>query len=247
MRLSERFDPIIGTKGGAKQVVIIDGEDVEGSPEALGWALSVGTPVRNDKGNLLQVIVPYEDWEAHDAIDGIMVAPELDDDQGVRELAALQLKLKKTERRLAVETEERDDLLMTLAGAGMTRQRAAEITGLSVGKVQQIIKKEELAANEVELVTIIGRHGPIGTLQIVELAKETTGLTSSKTKLKKFLQSLKSRGFLESSETGQWEVTARARQELSRQILLKAQEDFRSKRPDDNGETARSKPGLSKE
>jgi hypothetical protein len=216
MRLSERFDPIIGSRGNEKAVVIIEGADVEASPEALGWALSVGTPVRDQRGNLLQVIVPFEAWEDHDQIEGIMVAPELDDDEGVRELAAVQLQLRKTERQLAGEAAERDNLLVKLAAAGMTRQRAAEITGLSVGKVQQIIKSEELAANELVLVKIVADHDPIDIAAIVEHAKKAAGLTSSKSKLKRYLKSLAARGFLDGSEAGQWTATGKAIAEMQK-------------------------------
>jgi hypothetical protein len=216
MRLSERIEPMIASKGGKAQAVIIDGEDVERDGKTLGWTLNVGLPVRDEKGSLLHVIVPHQAWQAHDRIEQIMVAPELDEDEDVRRLAAAQLELRKTEHLLARQSEDRDQLLVELAEAGMTRQRAAEITGLSVGKVQQIIKKEELAANEVQLVRIVLATEPLNIAQIAERAKETKGLTKTRSKLKKYVSDLQSRGFLQSSDTGEWSVTPKALDELER-------------------------------
>jgi ribosomal protein S19E (S16A) len=216
MRLDERFEPIIGARGGEKQVVIIDGADVERAPDALGWSLSVGIPARGDAGELIQVIVPFAAWEEHNEIIDVMVAPELDEDEHVRELALREVEVKKAERRLAEEKRERDALLIRLAAAGMTRQRAAEITGMSVGKVQQIIKSVDVAKDEKVLIEILRKHGPLSAAKLADRAKGTnqTALGGSKSKLKKVLGSLKAQGLVRSDPSEGWSVTPQGSQAL---------------------------------
>jgi len=227
MRLSERFNPIIGSQNGEKAVVLIDSKDIEEAPDVLNWALLHGTPIRGESGEVLQVLVPYSEWEEHDEISDVMIAPELDDDEGVRRLAALEVQLRKTERQLAKQTKERDALLIELSEGGMTRQRAAEITGMSVGKVQQIVKSEELASNEEVLVGILLEKGPLDLSLLVGHAKETPGIAGTKTKIKKILTLLKNRGIAEADPQGRWRVTEKGRSALKklRQRDTASQED----------------------
>lgn len=227
MRLSERFNPTIGTQNGEKTVVLIDSKDIEEAPDVLNWALLHGTPIRGENGEVLQVLVPYSEWEEHDEISDVMIAPELDDDEGVRGLAALEVQLRRTERQLAKQTKERDALLIELSEGGMTRQRAAEITGMSVGKVQQIVKSEELASNEEVLVGILLEKGPLDLSVLVGHAKETPGIAGTKTKIKKILTLLKNRGIAEVDPQGRWRVTEKGQSALKklRQRDTAGQED----------------------
>jgi hypothetical protein len=164
LTLTERFQPKFILTGPAEDAqierVIVSGADVEAHPLLLGWCLQSGMPVRGAEGELLEVLVPYEQWRKGDRIPGEIVAPELHGDSAERALAEAQRRYQEAEQALDEAAALRVSVLQQYAGE-LTRERAREITGLSVGRVQQLIKSEiELDSTDKLLLLAVGKRQP---------------------------------------------------------------------------------------
>jgi hypothetical protein len=172
--LTERFQPkfIVNAESEVERVVI-EGAAIEAVPELLEWCLEVGTPIR-DGGELVEVLVPYDEWKDHDRIPGQLISPEHHGTQAEREVAEAERHFREAEQRLEKAAEERADVLRRWS-EDMTRQEAREITGLSVGRVQQLIRAERLSLVEQEVLSLF-EMGPVQTFSEVEARIETKDL-----------------------------------------------------------------------
>jgi hypothetical protein len=143
LTLTERFKPklVVAGTGSGQEVerVVVSGEDIAAHPDLLAWCAELGAPVRGPDGQMLEVLVPYELWQEHDRIPGEIVAPEHSDDPAERELAIAERKVREAEQALERATDVRAAVLREHEGL-MTREQARAITGLSVGRVQQLVK-----------------------------------------------------------------------------------------------------------
>lgn len=160
LTLSERFEPkfIVSSENEVERVVI-SGSDIAEEPELLGWCLEAGTQIRDDKGELVEVIVPVEIWAEHNRVPGEIVAPEHSEDQAERELAEAERQYREADRALELAAASRADVLRRHADT-MTRQEARLITGLSVGRIQQLIRGDSLDEVERLVLEAVARTGP---------------------------------------------------------------------------------------
>src|SRR5882757_5806794 len=85
--LTERFQPKFVVNADKEiERVIVRGEDIEAASGLLDWCLVVGTPIRSgDK--LVEVIVPFGDWDAKDRVPGELFSPEHEGSEAEQQIA----------------------------------------------------------------------------------------------------------------------------------------------------------------
>jgi hypothetical protein len=196
--LTERFSPKFVINGDREvERVVVEGAAIAAAPELLGWCLEEGTVLR-DGGSVAEVHVPYELWKQRDQILNELFSPEHEGDVAEQEVAAAERRFRETERRFELAAKERAAMLRRHAD-GMTRQKAREITGLSVGRVQQLISSGAMDMAEREVLELFA-SGPIRNLDACfELAREK-GVPLDRDALLARVEDLKNRELLEQGE-----------------------------------------------
>lgn len=170
LTLTERFQPqrVVNAQGDVERM-IVPGDSIKAAPELLGWCLEEGTAIEGPDGELKEVFVPYAKWEARDRVPGALVAAEHSDQEAKRVLAEVERRYREADQNLAEVAEERADVLRRYAGQ-MTRQEAREITGLSVGRIQQLIRREKLTDIEIGVLGILDNREGRSAEAVKELA-----------------------------------------------------------------------------
>jgi hypothetical protein len=160
LTLSERFEPkfVVGGDGKVERVVI-SAESVREAPELLEWCLRVGTVIKERNGELTEILVPLEAWQERDRVPGKLVTPEYHGIPAEKELARAEREYREADRNLEIKAEKRAEALRHHA-ENMTRQEARRITGLSVGRIQQLIRSDSLNDTERELLQIVDGQRP---------------------------------------------------------------------------------------
>jgi hypothetical protein len=164
MTLTERFRPkfvIANTSDGAEvERVIVSGDDVAEHPDLLGWCLGAGAPLRNpETDELIEVLVPFSTWAERDRIPHEIVAPENSDNQAERAVALAERRYREAEHALDMAADFRAAVLREHSSE-MTREQARAITGLSVGRIQQLIRSEiELDETDQMTLFLFGAEG----------------------------------------------------------------------------------------
>lgn len=155
LTLTEHFEPkvIMSAKNEIERVVV-SGESIRESPELLGWCAEVGTSMTGSDGELDEVFVPYAKWQERDRVPGALVAPEHSPKEAERAVAEAERKYREADQALEVAAEARADILRRYADR-MTRQEARKITGLSVGRIQQLIHREKPTDLELSVLEIL--------------------------------------------------------------------------------------------
>jgi hypothetical protein len=138
LTLTERFKPKVVMAGGKVERVVLAGRDIREHPDLLSWALDAGQCMRGPDGEIDEVFIPHKIWEKHDQITHAMVAPEHSFSPSERELALAERQFREAEQRLEVAAAKRAEVLRESAHS-LTRQEARAITGLSVGRIQQLV------------------------------------------------------------------------------------------------------------
>lgn len=172
LKLSERFETkeVISRTGDIERV-IVSGDDIRESPELLEWCLDEGEPVYGPGGEIKEVFVAYEVWVAKDRVPGELVAPEHSPDDAKRQLALVERKYREANQALEDAAVARANVLRSLAGR-LTREQAREITGLSVGRIQQLIRPEKLTELELGVLGILAVKGGRSAGSVQELARK---------------------------------------------------------------------------
>lgn len=172
MKLSERFETkgVVSRTGDIERVVV-SGDSIRESPDLLKWCIEAGEPMYGPNGRLKEVFVPYEIWTEKDRVPGALVAPEHSPDDAKRKLALAERNYREADQALEEAAEARADVLRLLAGR-LTRQQAREITGLSVGRIQQLIRREKLTELEVGVLGILDVKGGRSAGSVQELAQK---------------------------------------------------------------------------
>lgn len=199
--LTDRFRPkqIVDVDGKVERIVV-DGSSIAGAPELLDWCLTEGTPIEVD-GELVEVLVPSDLWAAHDRVPGELISPEHDGNEAEQQVAAAERKCREAELRLEQAAAQRAEVLRRHAGQ-MTRQEARAITGLSVGRIQQLIRSVEINQHELELLRVFAR-GPISRRDgLVKLARRLTALPTDPAELTRLVGELEGRGLLQPNRQG---------------------------------------------
>lgn len=198
--LTDRFRPkqIVNADGDVERV-IVDGHSIAAHPDLLDWCLSDGTPIKA-KGELIEVLVPYELWEARDRIPSELTVPELEGSEAEQQVAAAERKYREAERGLERAAEQRAEVLRQHAGE-MTRQEARAITGLSVGRIQQLIRSEQVNAHELQLLKLFAR-GPISKMEALVNLAGSTSLPTEPELLNNLVGEMEARGFLDRDPRG---------------------------------------------
>jgi hypothetical protein len=198
LTLTERFQPqrVVNAQGEVERL-IVSGESIRASPALLDWCLEVGTPMEGPDGELNEVFVPHAKWEERDRVPGALVAPEHSDEEPKRALAEVERRYREADQKLTEVAEERADVLRRYAGR-MTREEARKITGLSVGRIQQLIRREKLTDLEVGVLGILDSTDvrSIGTVK--ELAHQQFP-RSDIAAIDRVLRELLSRGLIKGS------------------------------------------------
>ena len=215
--LSEHFRPKLVISGlgddALVERVVVAGKDVTANPRLLQWCLDAGTPVRDENGKLIEVLVPYEVWQKRDRIPGEIAAPENSQDPVERELAVAEREHREAEHTLEQAAAKRAALLRQHAGT-MTREQARSITGLSVGRIQQLIRSDvELDEVERMILRVIELGKASSTKAVSGLMEARWGLTFSPETLKPRLGRLRERRLVETTPDG-YRVTAQGRKAL---------------------------------
>jgi hypothetical protein len=198
--LTERFEPkfVISQENEIERVVV-SGESIAVAPELLDWCLEAGTSIQKD-GDLVEVFVPFELWAEHDRVPGELIAPEQDGDKAEQDLATVEREYREAEANFDVLSAMRAHILRRHAEK-LTRQRAREITGLSVGRIQQLIRANVLDEEEFRLLELF-EESIIPTFDELQDLAADAGLAHTGEVLGPALQELQNRGFLEEVPAG---------------------------------------------
>jgi hypothetical protein len=209
LTLTERFQPkqVMTADGETIERVIVSGEDVRAAPELLGWCVKAGARVENSYGKLVEVLVPYELWQERDHVPGAIYAPEQGPKESERELALAERRCREAERDLERATKRRAKVLRRYADE-MTRQRAHEITGLSVGRIQQLIRPEVPPISERRILEILEVKPDSTPAEIAAVAAKLKGLSSSKNSIRNHLAGLEKQGLVERGRGGMTRLTS---------------------------------------
>lgn len=195
LKLSERFETKeVVSRTGEVERVVVSGDSIRESPELLEWCVEVGEPMYGSDGQLKEVFVPYEVWLEKDRVPGALVAPEHSPDDAKRQLALAERCHREAEKALEEAAEARAAILRTFAGR-LTRQQARSITGLSVGRIQQLIRREKLTDLEVAVLGILNIKGGRSAGALQELVQKRFPRTDVSA-IDGVLQELVSRGLV---------------------------------------------------
>lgn len=195
LTLTERFEPkrVVAADGKIERIVV-SGQSILDAPDLLGWCLEQGTKVEDQAGDVSEVLVPYELWQERDRIPNALVAPEHSEDEAEREVALAERGFREAEKALEEAADKRANMLRRYAGQ-MTRQEARAITGLSVGRIQQLIKDEKLDQVEVVLLRAL-EGGPVSGLETVTERGAALGLVNDANFVRRELRELQMRGLV---------------------------------------------------
>jgi hypothetical protein len=198
LTLTERFQPqrVVNAQGEIERM-IISGDSIHASPDLLRWCLEEGTSIEGPDGNPKEVFVPYAKWEERDRVPGALVAPEHSDEEPKRSLAEVERRYREADQNLNDVAEERAEVLRRYAGQ-MTREEARQITGLSVGRIQQLIRREKLTDLEIGVLGILDSSDARSIGAVKELAHKQFP-RSDNTAIDRVLQELLSRGLIKAS------------------------------------------------
>ncbi|HEX6154308.1 MAG TPA: hypothetical protein VFZ19_12375 [Solirubrobacterales bacterium] len=206
--LTERFSPKFVIASSKDQVgrierVVVSGKEIEKHTDLLGWCLELGYPVQGPGGEIFEVMVPFDIWNDHDRIPGMIYAPELHGTDAERELAQAEREYREADRALEVAATKRAETLRRHSEE-MTRQQARAITDLSVGRIQQLIREglPALDAQEVLMLALIDQQKPksLGALQAA--AKEDLGLVRSAAAITRQVRQLEERALIARDSSG---------------------------------------------
>ena len=109
--LTERFQPkLIVNSAQEIERVIVSAEDIAAAPDLLDWCVIEGTPIR-DEDKLIEVLVPYELWQARDRIPGLLFSPEHHGTEAEQRVALAERKFREAEQGLDRAAEYRAEVL----------------------------------------------------------------------------------------------------------------------------------------
>jgi hypothetical protein len=197
LTLSERFETktVVGADGETVERVIVSGDDIRSAPELLGWCLENGARVENSYGKVVEVLIPYEVWQERDQVPGAIYAPENSPREAERELARAERAYREAEQGIEIATAARADALRRYADE-MTRQEAREITGLSIGRIQQLIRGYRLNATQQAVLQLVG-SGAGRTLASLRQRAVNRKFPASDDFLQRRLRELEAQGLIE--------------------------------------------------
>lgn len=169
LTLTEKFQPkmIVNAQGETERVVV-SGESIRKASDLLGWCVDAGTAMRGPDGKVDEVFVPYSVWKDRDRVPNALVAPEHSEAEPRRAVAEVERKYREADQALKEVAEERADVLRRYAGQ-MTREEAHDITNLSVGRIQQLIRREKLTELEFGVLEILQAEDGCSSEQAREL------------------------------------------------------------------------------
>lgn len=201
--LTERFHPkrIVNAAQEVERVVV-SGDDIAAAPELLDWCIAEGTPI-TEEGELIEVLVPYELWQARDRIPGQLISPEHHGSEAERQVAAAEREFREAEQQLDKAASDRAEVLRRHDGE-MTRQEARAITDLSVGRIQQLIRGEANilapdlmhAAQLDQTLLLLATRQPKSMDALHELLTEEVGTTYRTNFIRRKITALMERGLL---------------------------------------------------
>jgi hypothetical protein len=220
LTLTERFHPkfVITEAGdGTHQVerVVVAAKDIAENPDLLGWCLLDGLQVPGPDGEVTEVMVPWETWQVRQRVPGEIYAPELSDDKAERELAQAEREYREADRTLAGAAAWRAEVLQRHADK-MTRQRAREITNLSIGRIQQLIKEgvDHLDQIDRELLATAELHRPKNRKDLHDLTSQESGVIYPTELIKRRIITLVERGLLDNPRGKEISITPEGRAAL---------------------------------
>lgn len=207
LTLTERFNPkfVIASspdEAGRIERVVVSGDDIEKHPDLLGWSMDLGYPVQGTGGDIFEVMVPFEVWQEHDRIPGMIYAPELHGSEAEQELAEAEREYREADRTLEAATAKRAEVLRRYAG-DMTRQQARQITDLSVGRIQQLIREgvDDLDQGDVLLLAIVESRRPKNAKELHRLARDL-GIDETDALVNRRMQILRDRNLIKRKSNG---------------------------------------------
>lgn len=219
--LTERFSPKFVVNGENEvERVVVEGPAIEAAPDLLGWCLQAGTVLR-DGDEVVEVLVPFALWKERERIPNELFSPEHQGSEAEREVAAAERRLRETERRFELASRERADALRRRSDE-ITRQKAREITGLSVGRVQQLVSSESTDVAEREVLGLF-EDGPLRSLNAcLERAREM-GIPLDRKSLRVQVEDLKSRELLQDGHGSEVALSAKGASALLEARMLEQQ------------------------
>lgn len=218
--LTEHFRPkliVANTSEGTEvERVVVSGEDIADHPDLLDWCLEVGAPVRGGDGEVLEVLVPIEAWAEQDRIPGEVIAPENSDDPAEREVALVERKVREAELALEQATDMRAAVLREHS-TSMTREQTRAITGLSVGRIQQLIRRDvELGGMDQLVLYVLANAGSLKSKNAINIAVEKEfGNTLPSGMLQRSIDRLDQLDLIENTRSRGYRATAEGEQLLT--------------------------------
>jgi hypothetical protein len=196
--LTERFSPKFVVNGADEvERVVVDAASIKAAPDLLAWCLDAGTVLRSGE-EVFEVLVPFDLWKEREQIPNELFSPEHQGDEAEREVAAAERRFREMERRFEAASRERAEVLRRYAD-DMTRQKAREITGLSVGRVQQLISGDSMEDVEREVLELF-ENGPLRSLEACVERAKAKGVPLAKKALLTRVEELKDRELLEEGD-----------------------------------------------
>jgi hypothetical protein len=214
LTLSERFETktVVGADGKTIERVIVSGDDIRSAPELLDWCLEHGAQIENSHGDVEEVLVPYEIWQERNHVPGAIYAPEDSPREAERELAKAERAYREAEQGIEIASAVRADALRRYANE-MTRQEAREITGLSIGRIQQLIRGYRLNATQQAVLRLVG-SGAGRTLTSLRQRAANRKIPASDDFLERRLRELEAQGLIELAGK-KYRATAEGREALA--------------------------------
>lgn len=214
--LTEHFKPKFIISGNEVERVVVAGEDIVLNPHLLSWCLDEGRAVRDADGEVIEALVPVSSWKAHDRVPEEIVAPENSDDPAERELAIAEREYREADRALAEAAAKRADVIRRHAET-MTRQQARQITDLSVGRIQQLIKEGVDYLDQIDraLLATAELHRPKNRREMHELTAREIGIVYPWDLVKGRILSLVERGLLDTPGGREFATTSEGRSALA--------------------------------
>jgi hypothetical protein len=199
--LTEHFEPKFIVSGNSEvERVVVAASDIAANPDLLAWCIHAGTHITDSEGELAEVIVPVEEWEEHDRIPGAIIAPEHSENEAHRELAEAEREVREADRAQQIAANNRAEVLRRYADE-MTRQEARAITGLSVGRIQQLIRSDSLDEIDTVLLEIVALKSR-KDMEAIREELEARGLSMSPPDLRERLREFDHRNLIAVSGKG---------------------------------------------
>lgn len=214
LTLSDRFEPLLaGRPGAGPEQALVSAEHVRENPDLLGWCREIGALVRDPTtGKAAGYMVPYEAWLEHDREPIGVTAAEFSEDDAEAQLALAEHEYRAAQRRSERASARRLAALKTAIASGVSRTRAAEITGLSNGRVTQLLHPSDARVRIEQSILTALSGGALSALNLRRRLAVPPAPRPPVATVDSALLDLRQRGLVKESPDDVWQLTPSGRE-----------------------------------